>query len=72
MAELFRPGKPAGSPWFKSSYSNNAQGCVEVRLARPGVYMRDTKDDGVGPTLFFTDSGWRSFVDGVRDGAFGR
>jgi Domain of unknown function (DUF397) len=36
-----------------------------------GRLVRDTKDNGRGPILRFTESEWRAFVLGVRDGEFG-
>jgi hypothetical protein len=58
--------------WRKSSYSNGQGGnCVEVAdLADGGRLVRDTKDQGRGPVLRFTQSEWQAFVLGVRDGEF--
>jgi len=54
--------------WHKSSKSNpNGGNCVEVADNLPGtVYVRDTKDQGVGPVLAFSRDAWRAFVDFAR------
>ncbi|MDM4723281.1 DUF397 domain-containing protein [Micromonospora sp. WMMA1363] len=73
MVKLVRPGELVGARWFKSSRSNNGQGCVEVALNLAGaVYMRDTKDNGEGPILHFTDAGWDAFVGAVKKNNFGK
>jgi hypothetical protein len=58
--------------WRKSSYSNGQGGnCVEVAdLTGGGRLVRDTKDQGRGPILRFTEAEWNAFVLGVRDGEF--
>lgn len=55
--------------WFKSSYSNGTQNCVEVRVADE-VATRDSKN--VGPVLNFGHQQWTTFVAGVADGQFDR
>ncbi|MFE7540271.1 DUF397 domain-containing protein [Streptomyces platensis] len=58
--------------WFKSSYSNPANGgdCIEVAANIPGVVpVRDSKDPN-GPALTFSANGWSSFVAAVKDGEF--
>jgi Domain of unknown function (DUF397) len=59
--------------WRKSSYSNgNGGSCVEVAdLPGGGRAVRDTKDKGTGPILWFTPTEWDAFVQGVRAGEFG-
>lgn len=47
--------------WFKSSYSENAGGCVEVRFSSSGTGVRDSKDRS-GPVLTFSTGDWRSFL----------
>lgn len=57
--------------WVKSSRSNGAANCVEVRPNADGtVSVRDTKDEGNGPEHTFTQGEWEAFVAGVRDGEF--
>jgi hypothetical protein len=56
--------------WRKSSYSDGNGDCVEIG-SRPGsVGVRDTKQDGRGPVLEFTQSEWEAFVRGVKNGEF--
>jgi hypothetical protein len=63
---------PAQLHWHKSSFSNGTGGdCVEVaELPRGGRAVRDTKDRGRGPVLWFAASEWRAFVKGARNGEF--
>ena len=52
--------------WFKSSYSNSAGSCVEVKLTDHGLLMRDGKDQRVDqPMLSIGKAQWRSFLDTV-------
>lgn len=64
---------PATLAWRKSSFSNGTGGeCVEVAdLPDGGRAVRDTKDHGTGPILWFTSAEWDAFVKGVRAGEFG-
>ena len=66
MIDLARLG------WYKSSYSNgNGGSCVEVAdLPDGGRAVRDSKDNGCGPVLLFTDAEWVAFTQGVKDGEF--
>ena len=70
MATLVNPDDVVDAKWFKSSRSNNGQGCVEVALNLGGAYVRDTKDGGSGPILHFTDAEWSAFLAGAKDGEF--
>ena len=57
--------------WRKSSFSNLNGNCVEIgRLMPNRVAIRDTKDDGGGPVLIFTDAEWGAFIAGAKDGQF--
>lgn len=65
-----RAGKPQ-QPWRKSSWSTFNGNCVEA-AGFPGgqVGVRDTKDRGAGPVLYFGAAAWASFLAGVRSGEF--
>ncbi|MBV9451128.1 MAG: DUF397 domain-containing protein [Acidobacteriaceae bacterium] len=54
--------------WRKSSYSGQSGGnCVEVGQSGKGaILVRDTKDNGRGPTHRFTADAWRAFVARVK------
>ncbi|GAA4611184.1 DUF397 domain-containing protein [Saccharopolyspora hordei] len=52
--------------WFKSSYSSNPAGCVEVAMTPELVGVRDTKDRD-GGTLVFTKQKWASFIASVKE-----
>lgn len=55
--------------WFKSSYSDGGEACVEVAwLDADRVGVRDSKNP-TGPALTFTPDGWDAFTACVRDGA---
>ncbi|WP_224279775.1 DUF397 domain-containing protein [Streptomyces sp. LS1784] len=54
--------------WRKSSYSAQANECVETRLLMVGgMAVRDSKDSS-GPALAFTADAWAAFVRGVKAG----
>ncbi|MTE11516.1 DUF397 domain-containing protein [Nocardia sp. CT2-14] len=48
--------------WFKSSRSPQANECVEIFLGDDRVGVRDTKDHGRGPELWFTARQWDTFL----------
>ncbi|WP_405489975.1 DUF397 domain-containing protein [Nocardia sp. NBC_00511] len=54
--------KPPTGEWFKSSRSAQANECVEVYLAEDRIGVRDTKDNGLGPELWFAPGQWDSFL----------
>lgn len=63
----------SGGPWLKSSFSNFNGNCVEVsRLPDGRIAVRDTKDDGAGPVLIFTQAEWDAFMAGAKEGQFDR
>lgn len=56
--------------WFKSSFSNGSQTCVEVAFLDGGqVAVRDSKNPA-GPSLLFNGAEWDAFVAGARGGEF--
>jgi hypothetical protein len=55
--------------WRKSTLSTT-NGCVEVAFVGGGIAVRDSKNQGRGPVLVFTDVEWRAFLGGVRGGEF--
>ncbi|CAL2061219.1 MULTISPECIES: DUF397 domain-containing protein [Streptomyces] len=62
--------QPIQLSWFKSSYSGDEGGeCVEVAADRAAVRVRDSKEQGAGPQLAFTQDARAGFVaDLGRDG----
>ena len=57
--------------WRKSTFSSMNGSCVEIGRVLPDrIGVRDTKDNGAGPVLFFTGPEWSAFVAGVREGEF--
>ncbi|WP_371782657.1 DUF397 domain-containing protein [Streptosporangium subroseum] len=56
--------------WRKSSRSAQQDNCVEAAdLPGGGCAIRDSKDPN-GPVLRFTSSEWKTFIGGVKNGAF--
>ncbi|QIZ38416.1 DUF397 domain-containing protein [Saccharopolyspora sp. ASAGF58] len=48
--------------WFKSSFSNPSQACVEVRFSDRAVYVRDSKDCGEGPVISVSGNAWSTLL----------
>jgi hypothetical protein len=68
-----RPSNIADLSWQKSSWSGYNGNCVEVSHLEDGrVGIRDTKDLGRGPILFFTRPEWDAFLSGAKHGEFDR
>ena len=59
------PAAASDTSWFKSSYSNAASACVEVRFAGDAVLVRDSKNRAQGPTLAMTTTAWAAFLEGL-------
>jgi hypothetical protein len=57
--------------WHKSTRSGT-DACVEVRADGDAVLVRDTKAQGKGAVLEFTNDEWTAFIGGVKDGEFDR
>ncbi|GAA1362239.1 DUF397 domain-containing protein [Catellatospora chokoriensis] len=58
-----------GATWRKSS-SSDSGGCVEVAYANGHIGVRDTKDNGSGPVLVYTEREWTAFLAGAAKGEF--
>ena len=57
--------------WRKSSISNLNGSCVELgRISPDRIGVRDTKDNGDGPILFFTGAEWSAFIAAAKSGEF--
>jgi hypothetical protein len=66
---------PATTPpvltWIKAKASDSNGSCLEVaQHPEGGRYVRDSKDQGGGPMLYFTAAEWTAFLDGARNGEF--
>ncbi|MCP9209239.1 DUF397 domain-containing protein [Streptomyces cucumeris] len=56
------------APWRKSSFSDGANGCVEITdLPGGGVALRDSKNPDF-PALRYTAAEWDAFRKGVLSG----
>lgn len=60
----------SNTPWVKASRSNDEGSCVEQRRNGDMIEVRDTKDNGAGPTLRFTPAEFAAWLDGARKGEF--
>jgi hypothetical protein len=61
----------SGASWQKSTFSNMNGSCVEIgRLLPDRIGVRDTKDNGAGPVLIFTEPEWSAFISGAKAGQF--
>ncbi|MFJ9374018.1 DUF397 domain-containing protein [Streptomyces sp. NPDC101455] len=54
------------SAWFKSSYSDPGQNCVEAAHLTPGIAIRDSKNP-TGPALLLPATAWAPFVTQFRE-----
>ena len=55
--------------WRKSSFSAVNGNCVEVAFRATGdVAVRDSKAQGMGPVLNFSNDAWGAFLDGIAAG----
>jgi hypothetical protein len=65
------PAEVSRAFWRKSTFSSMNGSCVEVgRLLPDRIGVRDTKSNGSGPVLIFTDSEWNAFIAGAKEGQF--
>ncbi|HEU5356631.1 MAG TPA: DUF397 domain-containing protein [Actinocrinis sp.] len=60
---------PHGRNWFKSSFSDDGGGCVQVRFTGHEALVRDSKDI-TGPVLVFNRHEWEAFLLGAFNGEF--
>ena len=58
------------TPWIKASQSGNSGDCVEMRAHNGAIEVRDTKQNGSGPTLGFTKAEFAAWLDGAKKGEF--
>jgi hypothetical protein len=56
--------------WRRSSASGLSD-CVEIAVTEGSIIVRHSKNPA-GPTLTFSESEWRAFLLGVRNGEFDR
>ena len=65
------PADLARASWHKSVFSQMNGNCVQIgRLLSDRIGIRDTKDNGTGPVLIFTDAEWKAFMAGAKEGQF--
>lgn len=65
------PRDVSRASWQKSRYSNLNGSCVEIgRILPDRIGVRDTKDNGSGPVLFFTGAEWSAFIAAAKSGQF--
>jgi hypothetical protein len=58
-------GLAAAAGWHKSSYSQGANGCVEITTELPGwVGVRDSKLGTASPVLAVSTAQWRALLAG--------
>jgi len=61
----------SGAAWYKSSYSDGGNGCIETAPNFPGLApVRDSKNPD-GPALVFTRAAFAAFVTATVAGEFG-
>lgn len=65
-----QPGLDLAGPFWKSSYSNGGDNCVEVALTRDGqVALRHSKHPELPPQIY-TPEEWIVFLADAKDGEF--
>ncbi len=52
----------AATGWFKSTFSNPSQSCVEVFFDTGSVHVRDSKDRGTGPLITIAAQHWPGLI----------
>lgn len=61
----------SGEEFSTSSFTKPKHDCVEVASREGVVAVRDSKLDNESPQLRFTESEWKAFIAGVKNGEFG-
>jgi hypothetical protein len=56
---------PRRDEWFTPRRSGTSANCVETLITRDAVHVRNSKNPD-GPTVTFTHSEWRAFIDSVK------
>lgn len=56
--------------WIKASASGSSANCVEVRRRAGAVEVRDTKAQGLGPSLRLMPAEFAAWVAGAKRGEF--
>jgi hypothetical protein len=65
------PADITRAAWQKSSFSGYNGNCFEIaRLRGDRIGVRDTKDQGSGPVLVFSQDEWTAFMAGLKAGEF--
>ncbi|KND35696.1 DUF397 domain-containing protein [Streptomyces acidiscabies] len=59
------PELAADQAWFKSSYSDAGQNCLEVADLAPHIGIRDSKNP-TGPALLLPLTSWSPFLTHLR------
>lgn len=68
---MIPPYDPNTLTFHTASASNGNNNCVEVaKTSDGGRAVRDSKDCGQGPVMYFTPAEWVAFLDGVKRGEF--
>lgn len=55
---------------FRKASGCGDKSCVEIAIAGDVIGIRDSKDNGRGPVLAFTQDEWKAFLGGARKGEF--
>jgi hypothetical protein len=64
------PGELAGAKWFKSSFSSDNGGCLEIAFLDGGqVALRDNEDLD-NPPFVVSRHVWQCWLDGAKHGEF--
>jgi Domain of unknown function (DUF397) len=70
VSERPAPGQLAGARWFKSSFSGDTGGCLEVAFLDGGqVALRDNEDLS-NPPFMVSRHVWQCWLDGAKNGEF--